>query len=342
MHHKCNICNKEFKRIYELERHKIRINKCKPNNIDVNMDVNIVPPKNPPNPPKLLNNNKIIRDNIEINPPNPPNYNLVPPNNLQNNIDNNDRLICNNCDKTFARSDNLKKHINGRCRGKQIEENIDNNDDIIVSNEIFKKINNMNEEITELKNTILKLEQKASIINNNNIINNTMNITNNINIIKFGTEKPTEKLTTKEAQYIVNSHINSIIQKSIEITHFNNKHPEYQNIYIPDKKMQYAYIFTGNKFELIKVNNVLGELVNTHTDNLDDLINREDISITEHKKKQIDDLVDNFDKYCEKGSDNQKKMHDRVFNELKLMLYNNKDKVIENKNRVKIARKKKL
>jgi len=74
MQHKCNICNKEFKRIYELERHKIRINKCKPNKIDVNMDVNIVPPKNPPNPP---------------------NYNLVPPNNLQNNIDNNDRLICN-------------------------------------------------------------------------------------------------------------------------------------------------------------------------------------------------------------------------------------------------------
>ena len=95
MQHKCNICNKEFKRIYELERHKIRINKCKPNKIDVSMDVNIVPPKNPPNPPKLLDNNKIIRDNIEINPPNPPNYNLVPPNNLQNNINNNDRLICN-------------------------------------------------------------------------------------------------------------------------------------------------------------------------------------------------------------------------------------------------------
>ena len=202
MSHICNICSREFKRIYELERHKIRINKCKPIHIDESIVVNFVPPKNVINPPEILDKSQIIKGDTNIIPPIPPNNGLYPPNNLQQNIDINNQLSCTNCYKVFARSDNLKKHINGRCKGKQIvnKPTPDNSNVIELLVKIQENQKNIEvkylQEIIELKNTIIDLQSKIksdttnNINSNNNTTNNTTNnIVNNITF-KFGEGLP--------------------------------------------------------------------------------------------------------------------------------------------------------
>jgi len=230
MSHKCEICLREFKRIYELERHKIRINKCKAKHLDDFIVVNTISS----NPPENTIKNYIT----------PP----ITPILLEHNIDYITSNKCNNCNKQFTRSDNYNRHILYRC--KFIDETIkkDDNNVIELLTQLKEQQIKMEEvhkqEILELKNTINELkEQKSStglsISNNNNnnttnSNNTTNNITNNnIKIIAFGFENPAEVLTDKDIQYIIGSHKNSMIQRSIQSTHFNNRLPQFHNVYIP-------------------------------------------------------------------------------------------------------------
>jgi hypothetical protein len=238
---------------------------------------------------------------------------------------------------------------------KYIEEEINKDDNKVL--ELLTQMNNKIEDLqnknSELQTTIQELkEQKISsnIINNTNTNNTNTNNTNSnntinnnnitFNIIKFGDESPAKKLTTKEIQYIINAHRNTMLQRSIEITHFNNKHPEFQNVYIADKKMQNANIYNGDKFDLKSIDFVIDDLILNHINNLDDYKNREDVVISNNKHEEIDTIVDNFQNYRDSGSDKEKRIYKKTETEIKEMLYNNKDKVIDTQK--KIGRKKKI
>jgi len=315
--HICIVCLKQFKLKTDLERHKNRKNKCISKNID--------------------NNTSITESNTQIphETTQPIIFNTQITHNTHNNNTsiNQSKILCNNCNKFFSRYDSLKRHQLFYCipndDNKETIKN-DNNDIQILKNEIF-----------ELKNIILEMkDQKTSqnITNTNTNSNNTINNTNNnnitFNIIKFGDENPAKKLTTKEIEYIINAHRNTMLQRSIEITHFNNKHPEYQNVYISDKKMQNAHIYNGDKFDLKSIDFVIDDLILNHINNLDDYKNREDIIISDNKHEEIDTIVDNFQNYRDSGSDKEKRIYKKAESEIKEMLYNNKDKVIETKKRL--------
>jgi len=337
MKNKCNVCYKTFGRIYELERHKNRKIKCISNNIDVKENITNGSSKIE----KLEENNKITPPDTSTNTSN-------------TNKDDNNHNKCTNCNKIFTRTDNYNRHVLFRC--KYIEEEINKDDNKVL--ELLTQMNNKIEDLqnknSELQTTIQELkEQKISsnIINNTNTnntntnntnSNNTINNNNNItfNIIKFGDESPAKKLTTKEIQYIINAHRNTMLQRSIEITHFNNKHPEFQNVYIADKKMQNANIYNGDKFDLKSIDFVIDDLILNHINNLDDYKNREDVVISDNKHEEIDTIVDNFQNYRDSGSDKEKRIYKKTETEIKEMLYNNKDKVIDTQK--KIGRKKKI
>jgi len=195
------------------------------------------------------------------------------------------------------------------------------------------------QEIAELKNTILELkEQKpSSVINNNNNSNNnnSNNTTNNTVILNFGSDNASKKLSKKEIQYIVNASKEYLFQRSIEVTHFNNKHPDLQNVYIPDKKMQMANIYKDDKFILKEVDSVIHDLITDHQNNLDDYRKMDDIIISDKKREEMEEYVDNFHTFNESGSNKQKQVYDDVTDNIKLILYNNKDKVKDTEKRVK-------
>lgn len=141
--------------------------------------------------------------------------------------DNTFAYICNKCHKIFKKIGNLENHST-QCV------NIDKKDEIIKKQDTI--IYNLQRQIELLIKT-----QGQTI---NNITYNTQIVIN-----PFGKEN---------TSYITRDYINGLIQrgplnsipKLLEYIHFNPEHRENHNIQIPNKKLKYAKIFTGDKWEV--------------------------------------------------------------------------------------------
>jgi len=325
MSYKCNICCKTFGRIYELERHKIKKIKCSPKNIDVKgsiIDSSTNPPIIVENPPITTNNTpKQYIDVINVNK-------------------------CINCNKQFSRSDSYKRHILFRC--KYFDEPIKRDNNVIDLLTQIKEQQMISEhridvlqqkhtaEIQELKNTILELKEQntvsSPVINNNthntnntNNTNNTINNTTNNIILKFDDLDAYKKLDKKDIQYIMDAQAEYLIQRSIEVTHCNKKYPELHNVYIPDKKMQYAVAFTGSKFEMKPADKVVKALIVSQQNNICDYLEMPDIKISERNREKFDDMAENFLKYEDSRSENNRDIYKNAISDIKILLYNNKE-----------------
>ena len=313
----CDTCKKVFKQKIDFDRHKNRKIKCISEQQDVISDVIQY---NTLNPHKTT-----ITQNTEIKTTKLPQSSHITDTPI---IDH--KLICINCNKKYSRLDSLRRHQFYYCLPN--EDTFKSNNNVI---ELLSKMNNKidvlqeshKQEISELKNTISKLEQKSSITTNTNSHNTTNNTINNNVIIKFGEEDAKSILSKKDIQYIVDAHKEYLLQRSIEVTHCNNKYPSLQNIYVPDKRMQMINIYNGEKYELKNIENVIMDLITTHQNNLDDYRRMKEIKIDVEKREDMEEYVDNFHRFNESSSDHKKQIYDSVINEVKLLLYNNKDKV---------------
>jgi len=311
--YKCLVCTKEFKLKTDLERHNNRKNKCQPKITDA-FDTGMIISTNPPNIPP-------------INGISPPIYTNITPTNL---IEVNHHNKCINCNKQFSRSDSYKRHMLFRCKfiNKPIKK--DDNQVIELLTQIKEQQTKSDNEIAELKKTISELkEQTSQSITNNTTNTNSNNTINNTVILKFGDENASNKLSKKDIQYIVNAHKEFLLQRSIEMTHCNDKYPSLQNIYIPDKKMQTIHIYNGKKYELKNIDSVISDLITNHQNNLDDYRRMKDIQIDDNKREEMNEYVDEFHRFNESESLYKQKLYDGVINDIKLILYNNKDKALE-------------
>jgi hypothetical protein len=98
MNNKCNVCEKVFGRIYELDRHKNRKIKCIPKHQDgLSYDIQI--PSNPPVIPP-------------INEISPPISSLIPPVNV---IEVNHHNKCNICNKKYLFNNSGVKMVIYNC-----------------------------------------------------------------------------------------------------------------------------------------------------------------------------------------------------------------------------------
>ena len=312
----CDTCKKVFRQKIDFDRHKNRKIKC----IFINLDGIIDDIQNSTNPPKSPPITEII----------PPIYTNITPIQV---IDENHNKKCINCNKQFSRIDSYKRHMMFRCKFTIEPIKKDDNQVINLLTQIKEqqiksdqKIEELQIKNNELRTTIdeLKATSIRSITNTNS--HNTTNINNNV-IIKFGEEDAKSILSKKDIQYIVDAHKEYLLQRSIEVTHCNNKYPSLQNIYVPDKRMQMINIYNGEKYELKNIENVIMELITTHQNNLDDYRMMKEIKIDGEKREDMEEYVDNFHRFNESSSDHKKQIYDSVINEVKLLLYNNKDKV---------------
>jgi len=328
----CKKCNKVFNRKYNYEVHISKKFDCSIKYQVVNNRVaGII--NNSTNLPNIPPNAEIFPPNAEISPPI---SSFIPPIDV---IDVKHHNKCNICNKKFTRSDNYKRHMMFRCKFT-IEPIKENNKVIELLTEMNHKIENLQIKNNELQNTILELkEQKSSITTNTNSHNTTNNTINNNVIIKFGDEDAKSILSKKDIQYIVDAHKEYLLQRSIEVTHCNNKYPSLQNIYVPDKKMQMINIFNGENYELKNIETVIMDLITTHQNNLDDYRRMKDIKIDRNKREDMDEYVDNFHRFNESSSDHKKQLYDSVLNDVKLILYNNKDKIKETEKSLKKKQK---
>jgi hypothetical protein len=202
-----------------------------------------------------------------------------------------------------------------------------------------KKIKNDYLELNTKYNELLKLckihpktLQKINnqLINSNNNINNGTINNNTINIVKFGSEDLNKVLSQSEILKILNRKMCSL-EESIKTIHFNDKRPEFKNIYITNLKDKYAYIYNGSKFIAVLKADILEELVDIHFENIE-------YSADEYKHKLQPKTIEVLEKFIEKMNNEEDEFIDQEhklsypnfknfnINKIKLMIYNESDK----------------
>lgn len=214
------------------------------------------------------------------------------------------KIICEFCDKTFTRTYGLTCHLK-KCKKKKKQELV---------------IEEKNNEIQELKEIVEKLlvENKGNTHITNNSNYTTNHTTNNIiNINNYGDED-TKYITSDYILKLLKNKPAKVIPELIKYTHFNNEHPENQNIKITNKKEPYIKVLKNDKWELQDKDETITDLIDRQQVHLMDETMEKKIASACNSSEKINIERCN-DLYNEEDKDYMK----RLFNESELIIINN-------------------
>ena len=179
--------------------------------------------------------------------------------------------------------------------------NLDKNSSIeMKDNENFE----LKKEIKELKKqmeTILLNNSKPTQIVGDMTVNNMYFYLN-----AFGNEK-LDYITSNIIRQITNNEPMNSVPKLLKEIHFNPKHNENHNIYIPNKKQGYAKVYDGEKWILKRKQDVIEDM----TDKAFNIIKTEDVD-----NKKILNIKEEY-------HDQNKKVTTRIKNDTEMMILNN-------------------
>jgi len=228
--------------------------------------------------------------------------------------DDNGLFKCCYCDKILSRKDALKRHDEKYCKNK-----------------IKFEVEKLKQEIIEIKEKNNKTENittnTSNINGNNNHVNNTTNNTTtnyNTKLVAFGDED-LSFIADSVYKKIFNDGLNSV-PKLVEYIHLNKDKPENMNIHLSNLKDQYLSIFDGEDWNVEIKNNLLDDMYYKNADAL------------EKKFKELDkelgsDVIKKFKRFIDNVDDDETMKN--VVMALKLILYNKRKLVEENKKRQK-------
>lgn len=216
---------------------------------------------------------------------------------------------CQHCKKTFTRKYTLNRHIELRCK-KQIEET-----DIL---------NKLLAEMQELK--AAQKSQQLINVNQQPINVNVENLTLNINIVPFGMED-LDKIEPHICKQILNKGFRAI-ERLIEHIHFNKNMPEYHNCYISNMRDKYAVVYDGTKWKLIDVHEAIADLKDNKQYYLENKFEEFYESLDENTKTK-------FNRFLSEKDTND--VENQIKENIKLILYNNKDVPMATKNALAIT-----
>jgi hypothetical protein len=177
-----------------------------------------------------------------------------------------------------------------------------------------EKIEKRDRQLEEKNKQIDELIKKAGInIGTQNI---QQNINQNIKILAYDN---TDLSHLKNKDYLkCLKRSNFCIPHLIEKIHFNPDKPENHNIYISNLKNNYVMIYNGEKW-----------MINDRDESIQNLIDDKE-SIIEQKLeewiengKNYPDIMKKFNRYLEKKENDT--VLNKIKNEIKLMLFNNRD-----------------
>lgn len=296
MEFECMKCGRIFKRKLNLERHVNKIYPC--DNIIKEL---------------LVKDDEINEDDIAAS--------------LNN-------KECNYCKRIFTRKSDLQRHLRNNCKvlkekndkSKQVYIELQNVKDKYHKMEkeinILKKKDNLMEQI-EKENEYLKdeLENLKSQLVNQNGNNNTIN--NNITIVAHGSEDLNRVYKNdKEIIFLLKKGWLSP-RHSICKTHFNRKYPEYHNIYLPDTKNKYTVVYDGKKYVMKNTNEIISELYDQHIEYIEEKFKKHGYNIPDSKKRALEELFKLLPDA--KNIVDKQIIADKQFENIKLLLFNNKD-----------------
>jgi hypothetical protein len=228
---------------------------------------------------------------------------------------NEDLYNCRKCDKKFKYCQNRWRHEK-KCFSNNLK---------ITTND--KKIELLEKQILELKDLLqksLKIHPRT-LQKINKQLNNTNNGTiNNIQIIQLGKENLGQVLTENEKLKILNRQGMSV-NDLVELVHTSDKYIQFKNILVTNLQSSFCYKYDDKMMSFIAVNKdeLLNDVleariydINTFYDELRHLMN---------PKK-----AETLEKFLDKMDDTDSKMRYIKKEEIKLILYNNRNKIKEN------------
>jgi len=318
---KCLICNKIYASASSLCNHNKKFHKIK--SVSTNQSNQHNDQSNNDKSNNNQSNNKSENQSI--------NATTIQLNSISNQINNDKNYKCNYCNNIYKHAQSKHKHQK-ICKKKNT--NSINNLDLLELKKKNIELEKKNEEIEkkneEIKNSLDEIKELLLINNkihpktlqkiNKNLINNNNNTTNNTNninttnntinnnnnntiinktYVNFYDPIDYKILNEKEKLNILSLPWKSL-EESIKTIHFNNKFPEYKNIFITNRKDDNAYIFDGNKFSSVSKNEALNDLINSHMDEIES-------STTDYEDKLSETKLKHLNKFIETINDNDKK-----------------------------------
>ena len=332
VNYKCNRCGYETKHKANFITHLNRKNICQPLLEDISIEeikftygfeINSKLLQNPPNHSKITpNHSKITPNDITPNHSKSlqtpskftPNHSIL----LQNR---DCKATCEYCLRTYSRKDNLTKHLK-TCKKKKENENEKDKkiEELIKNQEEMKK--QMKEMVEKLLvnsggNTITNNNTNNTNNSTNNSNNTTNNMTNNIIIHNYGDEN-TKYITSDYILNLLKYKPAKAIPELIKHTHFNEEHPENQNIKITNKKEPYIKVRKNDKWELQNKEDTINDLIDRQQVHLMDEVIEEKI-----EEKCSNSEKNNIERCNNLYNEEDKGYMKRLYNESELVIINN-------------------
>ena len=279
----CDKCNKQFNRLYNLQRHLEKQSSCNNDELGVSNSTLQLTYENLREPTRTYEN---LREPIS-------NTNSSFSNRIAPIIEDEDNYYnCPYCKLRLRYSKNYKKHLRLSC--EEIPE--------ILKNKILKKYNKNKKHLNTLENNIINdnsiinnnttnnnttnnnTNNNNSINTNNNTQNNTINqsITNNIKINPMGKED-ISKIPYEKKKEIVLSKINmfkNVLNAVLDI-------PENRNTYILNKREGLAvFLNDKNQLEIDRVKKIIDDYVLNYYNIIYDMYNEVEPDLTTTQKQQ--------------------------------------------------------
>ena len=231
-----------------------------------------------------------------------------------------DKTKCEYCEKILSSYKNLRRHLK-TCKEKQKDDTVRESMEELVKL-LNEKDKQMQEKDKEHKKQIEELIKKAGIPTTNNITNN---IQNNFKLLNY---KETDTSHLTENDYVrCLEHYNFCVPHLIRKIHFNPKKPENHNIYISNLKNSYVMVYVNNKWKVKNRDETISRMIDDKQVILEKKIQEWVESGIQYPK-----VMAKFSRYIEKREQND--VINAIKEDIKLMLYNNRNMIIENNKRL--------
>lgn len=201
---------------------------------------------------------------------------------------------CEFCETCYSRKDSLKRHL-AICK---------------------KKINKKNVTATKNSNSNIVgrdyIDKSKNVINKNNNIN--INFNDNVKVVLLNF--PSDKCAVLDVLGKILESKENINVSMVKNVNINEEKPEHHNIYYPDIKSSHGEIYTNNKWNTKRIDEILNLLLETNTDILDKILNELGKFLNDETRERIKESIN--DVY---NMDGRKKLKSY----LKILLYDGKD-----------------
>ena len=227
---------------------------------------------------------------------------------------------CRKCNKIFTQKQNRWRHEQ-KCN---VNIKLEENKKIDEIKELKDKNAEMEKQINELKNIVqkaLKIHPKTLNKINNQLINNGI-VNNNIQIVQLGHEDLTNILSEKEKLRILNRQAMSL-NDLVELVHTSKKYKQFRNVYITNLSSSFGFKYDdkSKKFMAVNKNDLINDILESRMYDIENFYEDVQYLMDPIKADQVKLFIDRIND--EPELQNLKK------EEIKLILYNNREKIIQ-------------